>query len=205
MVHTRHIRIATAIVIGCIIRLSSVSAQQPHIPKIIVDRVQLEGAPDLPKTAREQLVQAIKEQHFEGGSDKWVEKLNDTVLNRFDQSDSEQRAIVCTGWHRESEDSAGVHVSVTISVSEAPARTQLQLSSVSFKGATAFPQDQLRALVPLKDGNVVTTYGVRAGLAAISRLYRANGYPEAVITTEMRFDDTHQTESIVFVVEEGRK
>jgi hypothetical protein len=111
----------------------SIRAQTSTAIRIIVDDVTVNGAPHLPVAAREQLAGVIKEHRFEGGSDAWVVKLSDMVLQQVpDVSDTDYGVNeVCAAWRPESLDSTGMHVSVTINLGETPPVRDFATLSVS--------------------------------------------------------------------------
>jgi outer membrane protein assembly factor BamA len=203
-----YLRARSLLAIGCGLACSlPICAQQSPRPKIILDAVKVTGAPHLANAAREHLAQILEQKEFQGGSDEWLVKVDEISLEQLSQLDGSGYIVkgACATWQPESQDSTAVHVSVTIDLTEAPPPSSFRLTSLYFKGTTAFPQAQLRNLVPLKDGEIVTTYGITAGLAAIAALYEANGFMDFTISTDMSCDNARKTESIVFVVDEGQR
>jgi outer membrane protein assembly factor BamA len=71
--------------------------------------------------------------------------------------------------------------------------------------AMAFPADELRKLVPLKDGEPYSTDALRVGLVALSRLYQANGYMDFAPTALLRYDNASRKIRLVFELDEGRQ
>jgi outer membrane protein assembly factor BamA len=67
-----------------------------------------------------------------------------------------------------------------------------------------FPDEELRRLVPLQDGDVLRVDQVRGGLDALKKLYGAHGYINLVITPITEVNDEKRAVSIMMEIDEGK-
>ena len=68
-----------------------------------------------------------------------------------------------------------------------------------------FPLEQLRKLIPLEEGDIVSAERVREGLDAMKRLYGAQGYIDFTATPFTDIDDEHKTVSFRFDLDEQKQ
>ena len=80
---------------------------------------------------------------------------------------------------------------------------QYWLREIRFTHVTAFPEDQLLSVVPLRSGDVFQQDKMARGLQALRTFYGANGYLNFTSTTETEFDDGTHSISIHIDVDEG--
>ena len=64
-------------------------------------------------------------------------------------------------------------LSVSATVNEGP---QFRLKGITFAGAKAFPNDQLRSQFKIADNEIFNTEKIRTGLDDLRKLYAAQGY-----------------------------
>jgi outer membrane protein assembly factor BamA len=188
-----------------------IAAQVPAQPKIIIEAVEISGAPHLSDAERRQLISFLKQQQFEGNSDEWVGKLERDIFEELPSRPDQDYTIhqICAKSNLISRDSSGdMHVSVTIDLTETP---PYRLASIRFENAsdpataTRFPADELRKLIPLRDGELFSAEGIREGLDAVRREYGSNGYLDLTATVMSQVHDAPQTVSIVMELNEGQQ
>jgi len=64
-------------------------------------------------------------------------------------------------------------VDVTVEVSEGP---QYRLGTLEFEGPTVFPREQIRALIDLREGDILNFTKLKAGLDQLKHMYSDDGY-----------------------------
>jgi outer membrane protein insertion porin family len=131
-------------------------------------------------------------------------------------------------------DSAGHHAFLTIRVTEGPkyrlrdihfrkgdvaepdietadARPALRKKNappdqtpVSANPRLAFPDEELRRLIPLQDGDVLRVDQIREGFDALKKLYGARGYINLVILPITEVNDEKRSVSITMELDEGK-
>jgi len=74
--------------------------------------------------------------------------------------------------------------------------------SASTIGPPAFPVVELRSLIPLQEGDILSAEKLREGLDALRKLYGSHGYIDFTPTPETEVDDDRQIVSIHFVLDE---
>jgi surface antigen-like variable number repeat protein len=80
---------------------------------------------------------------------------------------------------------------------------QYWLREIRFTHATAFPEQQMLSVIPLRAGDVFLRDKVAKGLQALRALYAANGYLNFASTSETEFDDGTRGISLHIDVNEG--
>jgi outer membrane protein assembly factor BamA len=65
-----------------------------------------------------------------------------------------------------------------------------------------FPVEELRSLIPLQEGDLVSAEKIRQGLDGMRKLYGAHGYIDFTPTPETEVDEERQIISIRFVLDE---
>ena len=95
---------------------------------------------------------------------------------------------------------AAVPVRLLVDVAEGRATT---VGAVSFEGVTAFTEAELAAAVDVRPGMPFHAPRARAAAAAILLRYLNEGYEEAEVEVEPRFDESGGTAEVVFLVREG--
>jgi outer membrane protein assembly factor BamA len=68
-----------------------------------------------------------------------------------------------------------------------------------------FPQEELRTLIPLREGDILDTHKVREGLVAVQKLYADNGYIDITVMPRTDIDDHHQIVSLLFELYEQKQ
>ncbi len=68
-----------------------------------------------------------------------------------------------------------------------------------------FPMDELRAAIPMQDGDIFSARDIRYGLEALHKLYGQQGYIDMVALPLTDIDNAHQTVSIMFELDEQRQ
>jgi outer membrane protein assembly factor BamA len=68
----------------------------------------------------------------------------------------------------------------------------------------AFPEEELRRLVPLQDGDILRVDQIREGLDALKKLYGAYGYINLVVSPNTEVNDEKRLVAITMELDEGR-
>lgn len=88
-------------------------------------------------------------------------------------------------------------------VVDAETGPQYRLGELVFRNASVAKQDELRALIPLKRGDLFNVVKIREGLEEIGRFYGRLGYIDATPEPETFMDEEHQVIAIVILLDEG--
>ncbi|HLB88357.1 MAG TPA: POTRA domain-containing protein [Terriglobales bacterium] len=178
--------------------ISAIRAETPH-PKVIIDTVRFEGATHLPDSVLEQLIASVKQQEFEADSD-WIGELEEVGIRGTWQQQGYFHAKVTAKVQPVGGDSTHERFSVTVHVDEGP---QYRLGDIRFVGETVFPPEELRKLIPLREGELFNVAKIRDGIEALRKMYRSKGYIDFVAGPETEVDDVRQCISLVMEVQEG--
>lgn len=80
---------------------------------------------------------------------------------------------------------------------------QYRLSKITILNAKVFRSDQLRTLVPLREGEIFDMSRMWKGVDSLRKFYGCEGYASASITPSMRVSDATRTLSLILDVTEG--
>jgi outer membrane protein assembly factor BamA len=93
-------------------------------------------------------------------------------------------------------------VAVTFDVEEGPL---YRWGGISFRNATRFPQEQLRALFRFQPGDIFNTDEVRVGLDALRKLYGSAGYINFTSVPDTQIDEANRRVSLIIDVDQGKQ
>ena len=169
-------------------------------PKVIIDAVKFKGATHVPRSIRGRLVTSLKQREFDGDSN-WIEEFQEAVRDSWQQQgyfNAKLRAeaqIV-------SSDSTRHRVSVTAHIDEG---RQYWLGDIRFTDATVFPPEELRKLIPLREGEVFNAHKIRDGMDALREMYGSKGYIDFVLAPLTEVDEVRQRISLMMELQEGQR
>jgi outer membrane protein assembly factor BamA len=155
-----------------------VEAKERKTPqrKVVIDAVNFDGPIHLPNSIREQLITELKQREFDGDYD-WLGEIQEVPVRGAWQDQGYFRVNSTAQARIISSDSTIQHVSVIVHVDEG---LQYRLGDVSFREGDPddplpFPAEELRKLVPLREGDLFNVEKIREGLEALKKLYDSNG------------------------------
>ena len=181
-------------------------------PKVIIEEIELEGSL-LPKTAQEQLVSSLKEHEWDEGSE-WVSDVEHFVVLAEQQGwpDRENQGYlgfsVGAWWKPLWREPGLLHVQVTVKVDE---RQPKKLEKIEFRwvedhlGPPLFDSNELRKLVPLKDGAIYSRDKYQAGLSAVAGVYKERGFIDCNIYQSLAVNDENQTIALGLEISQGQR
>jgi outer membrane protein assembly factor BamA len=181
-------------------------------PKVVIEEVELEGSL-LPKAAQEQLVISLKEREWEEGSE-WVNDLELIVIRAEQEGwpDRENQGYlgfsVGAWWKPVWREPGLLHVQVTVNVNEGQPK---RLEKIEFRwidehlGPPLFDPNELRKLVPLKDGEIYSRDKYQAGLSAVAGVYKERGFIECTITSNLATNDEKQIVALMLEINQDQR
>jgi outer membrane protein assembly factor BamA len=201
-------------------------------PNIVLDRLDFDGPTMISEAEREELVASIESQELSGAAwvndledavrGFWLDRgyfravvTAKVVPDRGDDEVQHFDALVHV------DEGSQYHLSslTFVAVRPAPAPTSTegdlpQSGEVSSKPTLAkrsanddfvppfFPEGQLRALIPLNDGEIFSADEIRKGLDALRELYGEHGYIDFTASPEFEVNDEQQSISLRIVLDE---
>ena len=181
------------------------TASEPLGPKVVIDDLVLDGNTDVLQTVWNAVVSETKAKTFSG--DSWLDELKVVDLRGGLRNRGYFKAEVSAEVRVISSSPVLEHVVVRAHVSGGP---QYTLSDIRLRNLDseekhlAFSAEELRALIPLHDGDVFSVEKVREGLDALWRYYGSHGYIDFVAAPESpKFDEMHQQIALVLSLQEG--
>lgn len=175
-------------------------------PRIVVDEVKFDAPIHLSDSAREQLLSRLKHDEIHD-SPRWLDEVQEAWLRAAWQDDGFFKAEPTAAAEILSSDSTVKHVSITVHVNEG---LQYRLGSIQFRSSAAddpvaFPPEQLRKLMILKEGDLFSAYKIRDSLDALKNFYSANGYIDFVATPLTDVDDGARRISLIWELQQEKQ
>lgn len=176
---------------------------EPVGPKVVIDDVVLDGTTDVAEPVWKSIVSETKGEIFSG--DAWVDSFREVRLRSGLQNQGYFKADVTAEAEIVSSNPVLERVVVHARVRGG---TRYTLSGVQFHSIysdehLAFSAEELRALIPLHDGDVFSVEKVREGLEALRRYYGSHGCIDFVAAPEPEVDEMHQQIALVLSLQEG--
>src|ERR1700722_657383 len=198
--------------------------------KNYVDSVTFDGPVDLTGVELRQVVTSLKAEEFER-EPNWLGKVQDTLRQPWLDHGYHKVEVIAKAAPVGGDDgryAIAAHVdeglqyrvgridfitenSDYVENSSSPDKPSLHrlpevtdgLGSADSKKRPVFPFEELRSLMPLRDGDIFDNRKIRDGLNALNELYGEHGYIDFVAQPITNIDDEHQTISLkIDLVEE---
>jgi len=161
--------------------------------RIIIDHVEFDGPIHISDSDRQQLVAKLKERSYRADYD-WLSEVQEIGIGSVWRDRGYFKVEVTAKEEIVRKDSAGKHVLVIVHVDEGP---QYRLGGVQFRSSDpdvplAFPPEELRKLIPMREGDVFSAERIRESLDALQHLYGSEGYIDFVAEPITEIDDGHE-------------
>jgi outer membrane protein assembly factor BamA len=198
--------------------------------KNYVDSVTFDGPIDLTGEELEQVITSLKAEEFEREAN-WLEKVQDTLRQPWLDHGYHKAEVIAKAAPVGGDDgryAITAHVdeglqyrvgridfiaenSGYVENSSSPGKPSLYrlpadtdgLGSANSGKRPVFPLEELRGLMPLRDGDIFDNRKIRDGLNALNELYGEHGYIDFTAEPITNIDDEHQTISLkIDLVEE---
>jgi hypothetical protein len=175
-------------------------------PRIVVDEVKFDAPIHLSNFAREQLLSRLKQDEIHD-SPLWLEEVQEARLRAAWQDEGFYKADPTATAEILSDDSTAKHVSIMVHVNEG---LQYRLGSIQFRTSDAhdrlaFPPEQLRKLVTLKEGDLFSADEIRKSLDALRNFYSASGYIDFAASPLTEIDDGARRISLIMELEQEKQ
>jgi len=179
---------------------------EQHPPRIVVDEVKFDAPTHLSDSARERLLSRLKQDEIHD-SPRWLDEVREALLRAAWQDEGFFKADPTATAEILSADSTVKHVSITVHVNEG---LQYRLGSIQFRvsGADdhlAFPPEQLKKLLALKEGDLFSADEIRKSLDALRHCYSTKGYIDFVASPLTEIDDGTRRISLIMELEQEKQ
>ena len=194
-------------------RIAAIMAGYPdtHTPvaaerKVIIDDVEFAPRTSLPESTRAEIVAEIKgQEHLE--TPRWVAELEEVGVRGAFQDRGYFKVLATAEVHTIRSDAEYDHVAVTVHAEEGP---QYRLGKVRFRTADSdellvFPEETLRAQLPLQEGDIFSVVTVREFLENLRTLYLSRGYIDFTPEPQTEIDDSNQRVSLTMVFSQQKQ
>lgn len=173
---------------------------------VVIDDVKFDAPIHLQDSDRVRLVARLKASRFEVNS-RWLEQVQDPWIRGawtdegYFRVESTARAQVIKT------DASLEHVLLTIHVNEG---LQYGLGDLTYRSADptdhlVFPNEELRSLLHMHEGDIFSAEKVRDAIEAMKQLYASRGYIDFVVTPLTDIDDERGRISLIMEVDQGKQ
>jgi outer membrane protein assembly factor BamA len=178
--------------------------------RIIVDDVKFDGPIHVSDAVRERVVSDLRQHDFNDSSDSesaWLGEIQAVELMGVWQDQGYFKVEAVAKEELIRNDSTGKHVRIVAHINEGP---QFRLGDVQFRSSDpgeplAFRPEELRRLIPMSEGGILSASKLREGLDALRNLYASHGYIDFVTTPLTEIDDSRQRVSLVMEVDQQKQ
>ena len=178
--------------------------------RIIIDDVKFDGPIHVSDAVRQQVVSDLKQHNFNDNPDSesaWLGEIEAVGLRSVWQDQGYFKVEATAKEEFIRNDSTGKHVRIIAHINEGP---QFRLGDVQFRSSgpgepLVFGPEELRRLIPVREGDIFSAAKIREGLDALRDLYRSHGYIDFVATPLTDIDDSRQRISVVMELDQQKQ
>jgi outer membrane protein assembly factor BamA len=161
--------------------------------RIVIDDVEFDGPIHISDSDRQQLISELKRSDYPVTLGR-LEEVREVRIRGMWRDRGYFKVEVTAKEEIVRRDSAGEHRLVIVHVDEGP---QYRLGSVRFRSSDpddplAFPTEELRALIPMSEGDIFSVEKIRESLNALQHLYGSQGYIDFVPEPVTEIDDSYE-------------
>jgi hypothetical protein len=169
-----------------------------------IESVNFEGDIHLPVPVQEQIATGLKQGAWSSDAslNEVSNAVGDYVRMKWQQNGYFKMEVKTTETSMLTSNAAEQAVAVTFDVEEGPL---YRWGGISFRNATRFPQEQLRALFRFQPGDIFNTDEVRVGLDALRKLYGSAGYINFTSVPDTQIDEANRRVSLIIDVDQGKQ
>ena len=178
-------------------------SHQDERPRVILGAITFDGQISLTEEQRQKLAANIRHEEFFAGTD-W-ENRAESLARAVWQDQGYYRVSVRAASEPVRREGKQFHYNLNFEIEEG---AQYRLGELRLKNANpevpslAFPPEQLRQLIPIKEGDVFSAEKLRSGLEALRNLYARHGYMEFTAQPITDPDPEHQLVSLTLELDE---
>ena len=174
----------------------------PPRGQIRIKKVVFQGVTQMPESAQRELAESIKKRTFEDEDGGWLDEIQEIDVRGAWQERGYFQVKVSAKADIETGGPELAWATVTIRVDEG---LQYRLGKLTFSVGTVFPQETLRKLIPLREGDIFNIEKIRLGLEALARLYGSKGYIDFTSAPDTDIDKSRQRISLMLWLDEQRQ
>jgi hypothetical protein len=179
----------------------SVAAPSPKVDdarrKVFIKRIDFDGPIHLSKSDVTRIIKTTnREQLFNADEPEWIGQFTEGNLKDAWLMRGYFKVNVTSQAHSLGGNSNEERFLVTAHVEEG---LQYHLRSIRFVGDSTFPETELRAAIPIRDGEIFNVGLIRMGIEALTQLYGSKGFIDFTATPDREIvDDQPPLIALVF-------
>jgi outer membrane protein assembly factor BamA len=186
---------------------SEIAAMRAEAPKriVTVHSLTLHGAHNLPRETQRELIVRMK-QHVFDADEPWLDKLQDEIRGDYQDLGYLLARVEATFkvLHRENL-RASVAVNARVDEGVQYRLKGIRIASDDPQKLLSYSSEELRKLIPLRDGEIARADQLRAGLEAWNRHYGSGGYIDMVVEPNFEPENAGSEMLLLLYISEGKQ
>jgi surface antigen-like variable number repeat protein len=181
--------------------------EPPPGPKVIIDEIKFDTPIHLRDSVRDEIVTSTKQRDLGPPIAEWLDETAEVGVRGAWQNNGYFKVKVSWRAILLASDANYQHFSVIFHVDEG---LQYRVGKITFRSSDpdeplVFPSEELRKLIPMDAGDIISADKIRNGLDAMRLFYASQGYIDFTPTPETDVDDEDQIISIIFVLDQQKQ
>ena len=158
------------------------------------------GHPDLPPAELNRIVESLRESSYD--EPEWLDQLRERINDAWQHLGYFKAAVEDPRVRPLAGDPLEQQVAVSIAVD---AGRLYRLDKMTFAGSTQFSFDELRALFPIQDGDVLDTHALQQGVENARKAYGARGFIDFFLVPQFVIDEPSGLVTLTAEIDEGKQ
>jgi outer membrane protein assembly factor BamA len=185
-------------------RCSRLSVEEDDAPyrKVIIEGVDFDGPIHLSQSDINQIIAHANRIGWHADNPEWVKGFAQIGLRGAWLDRGYFRVNVSAKASSLGGDPSEEHFLVTAHIDEG---LQYHLGDLRFVGDSGIPEAELRAVFPLRGGELFSVPLIREGIQALTKLYASHGYIDFTTVPETEVDDNLQRISLVLKLDQEKQ
>jgi outer membrane protein assembly factor BamA len=169
--------------------------------KVFIKDVNFDGPIHVPRSDIAQIIKEANQSDLDAHDPQWIAAFEIALRGAW-QDRGYFHVEVTAEVHSLGGNSNEERVQVTAHVNEG---LQYHLRDIRFVSGTAIPDAELRAVIPMREGEIFNVSLVRNVIEALIKLYGSHGYIDFTAVPDTEIDDNLQRISLVFHLDEQKQ
>ena len=174
----------------------------PPRRQIQIQEVVIQGATQMPESVQRELVESLKKRTFEDADGRWIKEIQEIDVRAVWQKRGYFTVMASVKADLETAAPELTWAKLTIQVEEG---RQYRLDRIVFADPEVFSVEELRRVIPLRDGDIFDIEKIREGLEAICKLHSSRGYIDCTVVPDTQIDERRGFIELYLHIDQGKQ
>jgi outer membrane protein assembly factor BamA len=171
--------------------------------KAVIERVTFDGPIHLSHAYIARVIREANQRELNADDPDWIKGFTQIDLREAWQSHGYFTVYLTGEAHSLGGNSRNERFLVSAHIEEG---LQYHLKDIRFRGDTIIPETELRAAIPIRDGEIFNVPLIRNGIEALTKMFGSHGYIDFTTVPDTEIgDDLPPSISLVFVLDQQRQ